>query len=147
MACFFIVFMVTLHGARALGDRQPCDRIATRAALLHRPRSPPLRDGAKIRRARLLLAGRPRRRVGGEPNGGTAMNWDQVQGQWNSLKGELKTKWGKLTDDDLKQLSGKKDVLVGKLQERYGIVRDEAEKQVDEWMAKLAPRRNEPPKS
>lgn len=65
------------------------------------------------------------------------MNWDRVAGQWNQLKGELKSKWAKLTDDDLKFVGGKKEQLIGKLQERYGVMKEEAERQVDEWIAKL----------
>ena len=61
------------------------------------------------------------------------MNWDQVEGKWKQIKGAAKEKWGKLTNDDLDQIAGKKDKLVGLLQERYGIARDEAEKQTDEW--------------
>jgi uncharacterized protein YjbJ (UPF0337 family) len=68
------------------------------------------------------------------------MNWDRVQGEWKQLSSQVKSKWAKLTDDDLKNASAKKDALVGKIQERYGILRDEAEKQVDEWIAKLGPR-------
>ena len=66
------------------------------------------------------------------------MNWDQVEGQWHQVTGAVKDTWGKLTDDDVKHVSGKKDVLLGKLQERYGIAKDEAEKQADAWLAKLA---------
>jgi len=65
------------------------------------------------------------------------MNWDQVEGQWKQFSGQLKSTWAKLTDDDLKNLSGKRDDLLGKIQERYGILKDEAEKQVDEWIGKL----------
>ena len=61
------------------------------------------------------------------------MNSDQVEGKWKQMKGTLKTRWGKLTDDDLDVIEGQKDQLVGKIQERYGIARDEAQKQVDEW--------------
>jgi uncharacterized protein YjbJ (UPF0337 family) len=61
------------------------------------------------------------------------MNWDRIQGNWKQMKGALKTKWGKLTDDEFDQLAGHKDKLVGKIQERYGIERDEAERQVNEW--------------
>jgi uncharacterized protein YjbJ (UPF0337 family) len=68
------------------------------------------------------------------------MNWERVEGQWNQLKGELKSKWAKLTDDDLRNVGGKKDRLVGKLQERYGVMKDEAERQVDEWIAKIGDR-------
>lgn len=61
------------------------------------------------------------------------MNSDRMQGQWKQLKGKIKTKWGKLTDDDLDVISGQKDQLVGRIQERYGIQKDEAQRQVDEW--------------
>ncbi len=66
------------------------------------------------------------------------MNWDRVEGQWKQMTGKVKTKWGKLTDDDLTAISGKRDQLVGRIQERYGIHKDEAERQVDEWNQSLA---------
>jgi uncharacterized protein YjbJ (UPF0337 family) len=68
------------------------------------------------------------------------MNWDKIAGEWKQLKGQVKSKWAKLTDDDVATMDAKKDSLVGKIQERYGVLRDEAEKQVDEWIAKVAPR-------
>jgi len=58
------------------------------------------------------------------------MNWDRVQGQWKQMKGKAKTKWGKLTDNDLDVIAGQKDQLVGRIQERYGIQKDEAQRQV-----------------
>ena len=61
------------------------------------------------------------------------MNWDRIEGQWKQMKGSVKERWGKLTDDDLNVIGGKKDQLVGRLQERYGIAKDEAQTQVDEW--------------
>lgn len=61
------------------------------------------------------------------------MNTDQMEGKWKQMKGALKQKWGKLTDDDLKIIEGNRDQLVGKVQERYGVARDEAQKQVEEW--------------
>ena len=61
------------------------------------------------------------------------MNWDIVEGKWRQVKGDLKSKWAKLTDDDVGKLDGKRETLVGKLVERYGILKDEAEQQVDEW--------------
>ena len=61
------------------------------------------------------------------------MNTDQMEGKWKQMKGALKQKWGKLTDDDLKIIEGNRDQLVGKVQERYGVARDEAQKQVNEW--------------
>src|SRR5580698_2198989 len=60
------------------------------------------------------------------------MNWDQLEGKWKQYSGKVKEKWGKLTDDDLEVVRGRRDQLIGKIQERYGIVRQEAEKQVDE---------------
>jgi uncharacterized protein YjbJ (UPF0337 family) len=61
------------------------------------------------------------------------MNWDQVEGKWKQAKGAIKEKWGKLTDDDLDVIAGKKDMLVGKIQERYGITREEAQRQVESY--------------
>lgn len=61
------------------------------------------------------------------------MNWDQVEGKWMQLKGAVKQKWGKLTDDDLDVVAGKRDQLVGKIQERYGITQEQAQKQIDDW--------------
>ncbi len=61
------------------------------------------------------------------------MNSDQFEGKWKQLKGSVKQQWGKLTDDDVSTLSGKKDELIGKLQERYGITREQALKEADDW--------------
>jgi len=61
------------------------------------------------------------------------MDWDQVKGKWKQMKGSAKTRWGKLTDDDLDVIAGKRDQLIGRIQERYGIAKDEAQHQVDEW--------------
>lgn len=63
------------------------------------------------------------------------MNSDQFEGKWKQLKGGVKQRWGKLTDDDVTALSGKKDELIGKLQERYGITREQAQREADEWAA------------
>jgi uncharacterized protein YjbJ (UPF0337 family) len=65
------------------------------------------------------------------------MNWSQIEGEWKQVKAQVKSKWAKLNDDDLKNLSAKKDDLVGKLQERYGILKDEAERQVDAFTSSL----------
>lgn len=61
------------------------------------------------------------------------MNWDRIGGNWKQMKGALKERWGKLTDDEFDQMAGQRDKLVGKIQERYGCAKDEAEKQVNEW--------------
>jgi uncharacterized protein YjbJ (UPF0337 family) len=62
------------------------------------------------------------------------MNWDKIEGNWKQMTGSLKEKWGKLTDDDLTTINGKREILVGRLQERYGIARDEAEKQLRDFL-------------
>ncbi|MBZ0330088.1 CsbD family protein [Halomonas sp. ANAO-440] len=61
------------------------------------------------------------------------MNWDQIEGQWKEMKGKARNSWGKLTDDELDQVGGKKDELVGKIQKKYGLEREEAERQADDW--------------
>jgi uncharacterized protein YjbJ (UPF0337 family) len=65
------------------------------------------------------------------------MNWDQIEGQWKQLGSQVKSKWAKFTDDDVKNLGAKKDDLIGKIQERYGVLKDEAEHQVDQWLKDL----------
>jgi uncharacterized protein YjbJ (UPF0337 family) len=64
------------------------------------------------------------------------MVWNRVEGNWKQVKGQVKEKWGKLTDDDLTAINGKREQLEGKIQERYGIARDQARKDVDDWYAK-----------
>lgn len=64
------------------------------------------------------------------------MNKDTVEGNWLQFKGKVKEQWGKLTDDDLDVIAGKRDQLLGKLQERHGLTKQEAEKQVTAWHAK-----------
>jgi uncharacterized protein YjbJ (UPF0337 family) len=71
------------------------------------------------------------------------MNWDQVEGKWKQFSGKFREKWGKLTDDDLDVINGKRDQLVGRLQERYGIAKDEAEKQADAFVTGLSDADNE----
>jgi uncharacterized protein YjbJ (UPF0337 family) len=66
------------------------------------------------------------------------MNWDQVQGNWKQFRGQAQAQWGKLTDDDMDRIEGKRDQLVGKIQEVYGIGKDEAEREVDEWKRRLS---------
>ncbi|HUH94817.1 MAG TPA: CsbD family protein [Casimicrobiaceae bacterium] len=61
------------------------------------------------------------------------MNWDRMEGNWKQFSGKVKTQWGKLTDDQLTQINGRRDQLVGKIQEAYGITRDEADRQVSDW--------------
>jgi len=61
------------------------------------------------------------------------MNWDRIEGNWKQFKGSAKEKWGKLTDDQLDVIAGKRDSLLGRIQETYGITKEETEKQLSEW--------------
>jgi uncharacterized protein YjbJ (UPF0337 family) len=65
------------------------------------------------------------------------MNWEQVEGKWKQYSGSVKEKWGKLTDDDLATIHGKREQLVGKIQERYGIAKEQAEEQLNEFTKTL----------
>ena len=62
------------------------------------------------------------------------MNWDQVEGNWKQFKGKVRAKWGMLTNDELDVIQGRRDQLIGKIQERYGLEREQAEKEVDDFM-------------
>ncbi len=62
------------------------------------------------------------------------MNWDQVSGNWTQFKGKLREKWGDLTDDDMARLEGNREQLVGRIQERYGMAREDAERQISDWL-------------
>ena len=66
------------------------------------------------------------------------MNWDRIQGEWNQMLGHTKERWGKLTDDDLDVVAGRRDQLAGKIQERYGVAKEEAEMQIAEWQRKAS---------
>ena len=61
------------------------------------------------------------------------MDADTLKGQWKQLKGKIKEKWGKLTDDDLTEVEGRRDYLIGRIQERYGIAKEKAADEVREF--------------
>lgn len=61
------------------------------------------------------------------------MAWDQIEGNWRQFKGKVKETWGELTDDEIDQIAGKRDVLLGKIQERYGMKKDEAERRLRDF--------------
>ena len=63
--------------------------------------------------------------------------WDQIEGNWKQIKGEARKTWGKLTDNDLEQVRGQREILAGKIQERYGVAKEEANRQIDAWANKL----------
>ena len=61
------------------------------------------------------------------------MNWDRVEGNWKTFKGQVQQQWGKLTDDDLDVIAGKREELLGRIQNAYGMSRDDADRQIREW--------------
>ena len=65
------------------------------------------------------------------------MNWQQVEGKWDNLKGKVREKWGKLTDDDIEVIAGKRDQLLGRLKERYGYEKQQAEKELNRFLDTL----------
>jgi uncharacterized protein YjbJ (UPF0337 family) len=58
------------------------------------------------------------------------MDWNQVEGNWKQIKGQIKEKWG---NDGLNVINGKRDQLEGKIQERYGYAKDQTKKDIDDW--------------
>lgn len=75
------------------------------------------------------------------------MNWSQVEGQWKTLKAKARQKWGKLTNDDIEQIRGRRDELIARLQKRYGDERDDLERQVDDWVRTIDEQPRQPPRS
>ncbi|WP_349358490.1 CsbD family protein [Stappia sp.] len=65
------------------------------------------------------------------------MNWDQVKGKWTEMQGKARQQWGELTDDDLAEAKGNREELAGKLQQRYGKTKEDARREVDDWVASL----------
>ena len=66
--------------------------------------------------------------------------WQKIKGNWNVAKGHVKEQWGKLTDDDLTAIEGRRDILVGRIQRQYGVTQQVAEKQVSDWEVKYGAR-------
>jgi uncharacterized protein YjbJ (UPF0337 family) len=61
------------------------------------------------------------------------MNTDIIEGNWEKLKGEVKQRWGKLTDDRLAEIDGSRTKLLGEIQNQYGIAKEAAEEQLKEF--------------
>jgi uncharacterized protein YjbJ (UPF0337 family) len=64
------------------------------------------------------------------------MDWDRIEGNWKQFTGKAKEQWGKLTDDDLTTINGKREQFEGKIQEHYGLGKDQVRKDVDTWLSK-----------
>lgn len=65
------------------------------------------------------------------------INWDQIAGKWKQLGGKVKQQWGKLTDDEIMEINGNRELLTAKIQEKYNIAQEHAENQVDKWADKM----------
>ena len=65
------------------------------------------------------------------------MSWDQVQSRWLQMRGSLRHRWGRLTEDDLDVIAGNRDIFIGRVQERYSISREEARQRIEEWLQPL----------
>jgi len=62
------------------------------------------------------------------------VDWNRIEGSWKQLKGKIKEKWGDLTDDDLDKIAGRRDQFEGLIQQRYGLTKDQARRQIEEWL-------------
>lgn len=65
------------------------------------------------------------------------MDWNRIEGNWKQFKGKIKEQWGQLTDDDIDKMEGSREVFEGKIQEKYGIGKDQAKRNVDDWLKTL----------
>ncbi|HRD27388.1 MAG TPA: CsbD family protein [Caulobacter sp.] len=63
--------------------------------------------------------------------------WDRIEGSWKEMSGKVKEQWGKLTDDDLTVVAGKRDQLAGKIQERYGYAKDKADEEISAFERRM----------
>jgi uncharacterized protein YjbJ (UPF0337 family) len=66
-----------------------------------------------------------------------SLDWNRIEGNWKQFGGRVKEKWGKLTDDDLAVINGRRDQLEGKIQERYGLAKDQVRSDIDTWLKSL----------
>lgn len=64
------------------------------------------------------------------------MNWNQVEGNWEQFKGQVQQQWGKLTNDDIDVIQGKRKELAGRIQKSYGRSQEEAEREIDTWLSR-----------
>jgi uncharacterized protein YjbJ (UPF0337 family) len=65
------------------------------------------------------------------------MDWDRLEARWPQMRGQLRHRWGRLTEDDLDVIAGHRDVFVGRVAERYSVDRDEAWRRIEEWLRTL----------
>jgi uncharacterized protein YjbJ (UPF0337 family) len=61
------------------------------------------------------------------------MNWDRIEGNWKQFSGKVQQQWGKLTNDDLDVIDGRREELSGRIQKAYGVTKDEADRQITDF--------------
>lgn len=66
------------------------------------------------------------------------MNWERISGNWTHWRGRVRERWGRLTDDELSRVDGRREQLAGRIQQTYGLTREEAERQLRNWERNLA---------
>jgi uncharacterized protein YjbJ (UPF0337 family) len=69
--------------------------------------------------------------------GENEMNSEQFEGKWKQIQGQIRQKWGHLTDNDMQVIAGKRDVLIGRVEERYGLAKEKAAAEVDGFLKSL----------
>jgi uncharacterized protein YjbJ (UPF0337 family) len=113
------------------GYAQCVENVTVILATLDRSAAPRLgRDGGPKLVPRCRTSPRRRERA-------STMNWDQVQGRWDRVKGNIKQSWGKLTDDELDKTKGRRDQIIGRIRERYGAKKEEIEDKLDALIARI----------
>lgn len=65
------------------------------------------------------------------------MDWDRIEGNWKQFSGKVQEQWGKLTNDEVDQINGNREQLEGRIQERYGYAKDQARKEVNDWLDRM----------
>ena len=70
------------------------------------------------------------------------MDWNQVEGNWKQVRGNVKKQWGKLTDDDLTAIDGRREALEGRIHERYGYTKGRVRNEIEEWQRSFASQLN-----
>lgn len=61
------------------------------------------------------------------------MNWDRIEGNWKELKGQVRERWGRLTNDEIDVIAGRREQLEGTLQRVYGKSKDEVKREVEDF--------------
>lgn len=75
--------------------------------------------------------------LGAEEEMTVTKNWNEIASRWTRFSRDIKKNWGDLTDDDIMQINGRREILAAKIHEKYGVAVEEANKQIDAWAGKL----------